>query len=477
MKKFTCLLSLMLALCLITPVLSLAEETDGAQSSSGFSIGDVELAPIEEVEVPENTFGFSIGDVELSPVEEVEASQTAIDFSTDDPVLFTVDGEEYRWSQVEEEMEYLLAGGYLDYYDYYTAIEYMVQNHVIEKMIKTWDLEQFTAEEEEAFQAEAQAIWDNSVEANLVYFLTEDTEEGREQARIITEYQMMAMGYSVDLAVSQLKSAAVEERLIAKITEDYDTAVTEEEIRQLFEEVAAEDRAMYEGSIATYEMYTYYYGQESWYIPDGFRGITHILLEVDEALLSDYFAKLAALEEVDSIEETEEAVDAAPAVTQEDVDAAYNAILESRKEDIDAIYAWLENGESFENLIAIYGTDPGMQDAVTLAEGYPVHQESILWDSAFTEGAFSEKMVQPGDVSDPVVGSYGIHILYYLRDIPGGYVEMTDDIAAQIESYLSSQKVNPLVNEVMAQWQEECEVVYYEETINAAIEYANTIAE
>ena len=60
--------------------------------------------------------------------------------------------------------------------------------------------------------------------------------------------------------------------------------------------------------------------------------------------------------------------------------------------DIDAIYTALEQGESFQNLIAAYGTDPGMKDEATLAAGYKVHKDSMMYDSAFTEGAFQEKM-------------------------------------------------------------------------------------
>ena len=443
MKKYIPVLALLLALCLVMPVLSFAEDTQDAEGS----------------------FDFSVGTPDFSQVDPVVAGENSIDFTAVDPVVFSVDGEEYCWSQVEEETEYLVNQGYLVDYDYRQAIEYMIQNHVIDKMIQTWNLDEFTAEEEEAFLSEAQALWDNAVASYIPYFLTEDTEEGREQARIITEYQLMASGLNVDVVVSDLKTAAVQEKLIDKILEGKDVTVTEEEIRKTFEEVAAQDQAMYEGNVGTYEMYTSYYGQESWYIPEGFRGVTHILLTVDEELLNQYFNLQVALEEGE---------DAEAAVTQADVDAALQAIMDSRKEDLDAISNWLANGESFENLIALYGTDPGMQDAGNLANGYAVHRDSVMWDSAFTAAAFSEKMQKPGDVSDPVVGSYGIHIVYYLRDIPGGVIEMTDEISQQIESYLSSSKINPLVNEALAQWQQECDVVYYDETINAAIQEAQT---
>ena len=212
-----------------------------------------------------------------------------------------------------------------------------------------------------------------------------------------------------------------------------------------------------EGNVAMYEMYQQY-GQESWYKPEGFRGITHILLEVDEALLTAYTEKKAMLEEEGA------------EVTQADVDAAFDAVIASRQADIDAIYSRLENGEAFETLIAEFGTDPGMQNAEYLKNGYEVHQDSLMYDMAFTNGAFSEKMQKVGDVSDPVVGSYGIHILYYLRDVEGGNVEMTEEIRAEIEGYLTSAKQSDALNTVMDEWIAACEVVRNEEVISSLYE-------
>ncbi|MBE5786215.1 MAG: hypothetical protein E7324_01605 [Clostridiales bacterium] len=412
MNKFSRLMALLLTLCLVLPVFAMAEE--------------------------------------------------AAETPAEDLVMFSVDGEEIRWSQVEYETEYLVSAGYLEDYDYQTAMGFMVQNALMNKMVKVWGLDQFTEDELAAFQAEAQAMWDQTIEENMIYFLSEDTEEGRALARETMESYLFSMGYSVDVLASQIKSAAVNDALMAKISEGKDLAVTEAEVREVFETYAAQDQAMYEGNVGMYEMYTNYYGAQSWYVPAGFRGITHILLEVDEELMTAYTTAQAALEEEPA--EGEEIT-----VTQADVDAARDAILESCKEEIDAIYAWLENGESFENLIALYGTDPGMQDATTLAEGYAVHKDSIMWDPAFTAGAFSDKMQKPGDVSDPVVGSYGIHILYYLRDIPSGIVELSDDIYTEIETYLSTEKQNAVITEAMDAWIADAEIVYYQENINAML--------
>ena len=148
-------------------------------------------------------------------------------------------------------------------------------------------------------------------------------------------------------------------------------------------------------------------------------------------------------------------------------DDAYNAVIASKQAEIDDIYARLANGESFADLIAQYGADPGMTDPSRLANGYEVHKDSVVWDPVFTSGAFSEKMQRPGDTSDPVVGSYGIHILHYLRDIPGGIVEMTDEISAEIEESLRTEKINSFYAEALEGWMAEHDIVYNQEAIDA----------
>ena len=139
-----------------------------------------------------------------------------------------------------------------------------------------------------------------------------------------------------------------------------------------------------------------------------------------------------------------------------------------KKAESDDIYARLEKGESFEALIAEYGTDSGMTSEDTLKEGYLVHKDSIIWDPAFIAAAFSDKMNQPGDTSDPAVGNYGVHILHYLKDVPGGFVELSEAIHEEIYTYLVSQRENQIISEALEEWQTGHEIVLNEEIIDSA---------
>lgn len=393
----------------------------------------------------------------------------------ENPVLFTVGEKEFTLNEVNDTLLDMYANSYVESMaDYDTAIEYLVQMELINNKIKELGLDQYTAEEEEAFKADAQAQWDEAIQAYIDYFLTEDTEEARKQIVEDAENYYAAYGFNIDALVEQAKWNDALDKL-----QKQTVSVTEDEVKTAFDEYIEQYKNMFENNVPMYEYYKYYNGYEMLYTPEGYRGITHILMEVDEALLEAYNTAKAALEEQAAKEGTEEAAvegaegteeAAAEPVTQADVDAALAAILASRQKEIDDIYAKLESGESFESLIELYGTDPGMQDPEQLKNGYEVHKDSILYDPVFTAAAFSEKMQKVGDVSDPVVGMYGIHILNYLRDIPGGPVEITAEMHDEMQASLMSEKFAAKLNE----WAEST-VVYNQENIDAA--KAEAIAE
>ena len=140
------------------------------------------------------------------------------------------------------------------------------------------------------------------------------------------------------------------------------------------------------------------------------------------------------------------------------MDAAKQAILDSVQERVNEIRAKLADGATFEDLILEYGTDPGMQDDATRASGYAVHADSIMWEPNFQKAAMA--LTAPGEVSDPVISSYGVHIVHYLRDIPAGVVEFTDAIRAEIRDTLENNKYADAVEKLTDGWIGESEIVW-----------------
>ena len=85
---------------------------------------------------------------------------------------------------------------------------------------------------------------------------------------------------------------------------------------------------MKEELVQAYEFYTQYYGYETQYRPEGYRGITHILLGVDQELLDKWLELTAKLEEQN--EETE-LIDA-EAVTEAEAETVTEAKPEEQTE-------------------------------------------------------------------------------------------------------------------------------------------------
>ena len=67
-----------------------------------------------------------------------------------------------------------------------------------------------------------------------------------------------------------------------------------------------------------------------------------------------------------------------------------------------------------------YNTDVAPEDA-----GYLLHADSVLWDATFLEAALA--LEQPGDGSEPVITSAGVHIILYAGDEPAGPLALTQE--------------------------------------------------
>lgn len=415
-------------------------------------------------------------DVTAEPAADA-ASAEATAQPTADPkaVMATVNGSEI----LREDIDLIyanLASAYAQYgYDTSDAtfvaamqayaLESAVQIELMDQKAVESGLDKFTDEEKAEIEKENAENWEGIVEMYTSYYggvTEESTEEEKATARVNVLAMLESMGYTEAVLLEDAMNSAKLNKVEAMMVEG--ATVTDEDVKALFDQYVASDEASYKDDIATYEYMTQYYGQTSYYTPEGYRGITHILLEVDDDLLSNYQTLNAKLEEQQEAEETAAtATDAATAepetpVTQADVDAAYKAILDSVQPTIDEINKKLADGVAFADLVAEYGTDPGMQQEPNKTNGYSVHMDSVVWDPAFVKAAFSVDNV--GDVAEPVVGSYGVHIVQYTRDVPAGAVEYTADIQAALHEEALSQKESELFNATMDAWMSEANVTY-----------------
>ena len=339
-------------------------------------------------------------------------------------MLFTFNGQEYHQSEVVRNASaYGQAQLISSETAYEEAIEYMITNQLVaEAKAAELGLDQYTDEELAEIKAEADQYYEEQLDAYTDALLPESTDEEKAEFR------------------QSLKDYWIENGTTAELAEKTHL-ITDEEIAEVFEEQIQKDEEFFKDNIKAYEYFTEYQQSDVWFVPEGYRGVLQILLYADDELTEAYKAAVEA---------------------GEGVEEARQAILDSKQETIDEIYAKLDAGEDFIAVMQEYSEDPAM-DETLIETGYAVHPESTIWVREFTAGAFSDKMQAVGDVSDPVVSRFGVHILYYLRDIPAGRVEFNDRIRESIVNYLTNKKRA----ETLASWAADYEVTYNQEAIDA----------
>lgn len=438
------------------------------------------------------------------------AEDTAAAELQDTDVLATVNGTELTWADVAPVYDSLVSS-YGNYYDLTDSANVelfravAMQNKINEVIMQAKIAElgiALTDEEAAAAEEDAQSDWDNAISSYISQqhsdLTDESSQEDKDAANAEAVQYFNDLGYSPESLKENYKQYALYDKLEATIVQD--VTVTDEEVEALYQELVESDRTLYENDIAAYvdynnyvdqmAMYAMYYGTDSsmdyaWYRPAGFRAVKHILLPVDAELMQTYQDLQARLEEqVESETEGDEESAAAAAaaaeetadaeataepteepVTQEQVDEAKAAILASIADKIDEIYAKIEEGVDFDELIAEYGvnedgtaSDPGMTSEPYKTSGYEVSSASTNYVAPFVEAAFSVDNV--GDVSAPYISSYGVHIVKYIADIPAGPIEMTEAQREAKRTELLTSKQNELYTATMDQWNQEADITY-----------------
>ena len=196
-------------------------------------------------------------------------------------------------------------------------------------------------------------------------------------------------------------------------------------------------RERYEGNIPLFEQEVLVGGGVSYYVPEGYRRIKHIVM----ALPEDIAERLSAMQS------------GLPSISPDAWQALQNAAAEAMKPKTDAIYQALQDGESFESQMALYSYDTGVapEDA-----GYLIHADSGLWDDGFLKAAMA--LEYPGDVSEPVVTSAGVHIILYAGDEPAGALALTQEQQALLEQEALADKQTRALEELVSQHRSDYEI-------------------
>lgn len=449
MKKLLCLvMAMMLAVC----GAAFAETETDLQAQL-----DAANARIAELEA-------LINDVYL-PVYE---SQIVVEFG-DGGVVWAEDAkEQYEYLASMYSSYGISMAGFEDQVKM-SVLSQLTEQAVLEAKITELGMDQFTEEELAAFQAEAATGFQYYVDSYKSNFMAEGTTD-EEAAQATIEY-LAANGLTEEVLLEDLKANRAGEKLYNSVVEG--VTVSEEEIKASYDSLVAAQQEDYADD------YSYNSdrsaGETIAYNPEGYRAVKHALImfndeqaakytDLNSALmnLQDQLAALeapaeeAAEETAEETEEprTKEEIQADISAIGVEIEALYSELLPKAQEVIDAF----NGGASFEELMAEYNEDPGMDREPNKTLGYAVSANSTYWETAFTEGAMS--IAEVGQISAPVYGSNGIHIIYYMADITPGTVAF-EEIAEAVEASALEAKITETYNNQVGDWMEEADPIYH----------------
>lgn len=213
----------------------------------------------------------------------------------------------------------------------------------------------------------------------------------------------------------------VQEKLISELTKD--VTVTDAEVEEMFNDYVEMAKKALEADKISYEMDK----TLTWlYVPEGTRLADQILVLFDEETRTAINEARAAGNDAEADKLRNE---------------AYNAEMQ---EKVNNICALLDSGSDFDELQATYNED-GANDP------YTVIPDSALYVPEFTEAIFSVDNI--GDIAEPAVSDYGVHIIKYAGDETVTEEEKTE-IYASMESFILDQKKTGIQQEAYEEWTE-----------------------
>lgn len=410
-------------------------------------------------------------------------------------VVASINGENITKGEVKDTYEYYLS--YYTYiYEYYygisdisdleddikdSVLEAFIQSSLIAQKAAELGLDQLSDEDNATIAANAAETFESYIEEHSEDVDTEGMTD--EEAREAVIAHLAEEGVTLEVITE-----SEQESFIANLVRESviaDVVVEDSDIEEAYNEYVASNESSFSSSSYLYEMYTSN-GTTIYWHPEGYRTVKHILLKATDdqktelstlkSDLSSIESDIAALDEADETADDADTADTdtdteseEPVKTREELEAEKaeleaqiaekeQEILSSLQDKIDAVQAALESGEDFDSVMAEYGEDPGMQSEPGLSNGYCVSENSTYWEDIFTKTAMSLEKV--GDISEPVVGSNGVHIIYYNSDVESGATPL-DDVRDELSEELLAEKQDEAYDEAYQSWYDAATVKKY----------------
>lgn len=374
--------------------------------------------------------------------------------------------------------------------DVHMLVEDVLNQKVRARVIaEKYDAENSLGEDKLAeVEQSAQENYDYVREGLLASAVGDSEEARQENLRVLLAQTGMDYDSIYESLLLNAKVEAMEEIVRAEIAE-----LSDEELQTAYDahveeqEISFTDGSSFENAMT---------GEDTvvCWRPDGYRSVKHILVIPEDEIMSAYSEAASALStaqadmqsledelaaanddelaegerSVEDIQTEMQALGATIPAMETAVKTAEQACLDNVKATTDEIYARLEAGEAFEDLIAEYGEDPGMQNEPTMTRGYYVSEASQNWEANFRDAAMA--LGQAGDYSEaPVVSGSGVHIIYYNGDVAGGAVPLEEVRDALYAETLEAAQIDHC-DATIEDWVEAAAPSYDVEAFEAALE-------
>ncbi len=265
----------------------------------------------------------------------------------------------------------------------------------------------------------------------------------------------------------------LKQRLLDATTNE--TTVDEAEVQTAYQTLLNAQRDEYSTTPASAESAANA-GTAIYYIPEGYKYVKHILVIPEDTTVMSKVSSLAteidALEaDIDSLSEqaaqaTEGEADISAQLADKKAEleaktaehaAAVDAAWAAMKTELDEIKQKIDAGEDFDALIKEYTDDPGSLESPISENGYLVYNQSSNWVSEFLSAVNALDAV--GDISEPVMSSYGAHIIKYDSAPTVGEVPF-DAVSEIVKEKALTDKKEAEYAAIVDGWLADAEIVY-----------------
>jgi len=378
------------------------------------------------------------------------------------------------------------------------VLEAHIRNELIKQKAAGLGLDQLTDEDKADIEAKAAEELENYVTQELDAGDIDTEGKTDEEIRAAALAHLEEEGITLDTVIENETRTLISDRVRSHVIEN--VSISDSELEEAFNEKVSADESSYSASTYLYER-NQVNGTTIYWNPEGYRTVKHILLQMSDEQsaelkaiedelsgVEDMIAELEApadetadedaepaggeaekaedeAETEGDADETEEEsalsldeLNARKAELEADVEAKKAEIVASFAEKIDEINAKLADGASFDELMAEYGEDPGMKSDPSMTAGYYVCAASTTWETVFRDTAMALEKV--GDVSEPVLGSSGVHIIFYNSDVTPGAVAL-DTVRDELQASLLETKQDETFEAEYKAWYDAAKIKKY----------------